>query len=48
MLGFNTQIEMLASSYHNFKTKALDEDQNQRLTLKGVAQNPDPLFKLKP
>jgi hypothetical protein len=48
MLGLNTQIEMLASSYHNFKTKALDEDENRRMTFKGVAQNPNPLFKPKP
>jgi hypothetical protein len=48
MLGLNTQIEMLASSYHNFKTKALDENENQRMTFKGAAQNLDPLFKLKP
>jgi hypothetical protein len=39
MLGLNTQIEMLASSYHNFKTKALGEDDNQRMTFKGVTKS---------
>jgi hypothetical protein len=48
MLGLNTQIEKLSSSYHNSKTKALAEDENQRMTFKGVAQNPNSLFKPKP